>query len=121
MNMLPCTFIASYRSGDRLGKRTSSVDYSILLKELEKRPLDYFRMFYADTAVFGSDSATRCCLDFFGVDQVLLASDAPFDLEGGPMYIRETIRIIDALDISEEDRRRIYRDNVVEMLGLTLK
>jgi len=30
------------------------------------------------------------------------------------------VRIIDALDISEEDRRRIYRDNAVEMLGLTL-
>ena len=37
-----------------------------------------------------------------------------------PMYIRETIRIIDALDLSEEDRRRIYRDNAVEMLGLNL-
>ena len=36
------------------------------------------------------------------------------------MYIRETIRIIDALDISEQDRRRIYRDNAVEMLGLSL-
>jgi aminocarboxymuconate-semialdehyde decarboxylase len=105
---------------DQLGKRTSSVDYSILLQELEKRPLDYFRMFYADTAVFGSDSATRCCIDFFGVDHVLFASDAPFDPEGGPMYIRETVRIIDALEISEEDRARIYRDNAVEMLGLTL-
>jgi aminocarboxymuconate-semialdehyde decarboxylase len=90
---------------DQLGKRTSSVDYSILLKQLKKRPLDYFRMFYADTAVFGSDSATRCCLDFFGVDHVLFASDAPS---------------IDALDISEEDRRRIYRGNAAEMLGLSL-
>jgi aminocarboxymuconate-semialdehyde decarboxylase len=105
---------------DQLGKRTSSVDYSVLLKELKKRPLDYFRMFYADTAVFGSDSATRCCLDFFGVDHVVFASDAPFDPEGGPMYIRETIRIIDALDLSDEDRGRIYRDNAVEMLGLSL-
>jgi len=58
---------------DQLGKRTSSVDYTVLLDELEKRPLDYFRMFYADTAVFGSDSATRCCLDFFGVGKVLFA------------------------------------------------
>lgn len=105
---------------DQLGKRTSNVDYTVLLKELKKRPLDYFRMFYADTAVFGSDSATRCCLDFFGVDHVLFASDAPFDPEGGPMYIRETIRILDAIDISEEDRAKIYRDNAVEMLGLSL-
>ena len=106
---------------DQLGKRTSTVDYSILLKELKRRPLDYFKLFYADTAVFGSESATRCCLDFFGVDHVLFASDAPFDPEGGTMYIRETIRTIDNLDLSEEDRRRIFSDNAAEMLGLTLK
>ena len=105
---------------DQLGKRTSSVDYSVLHDELEKRPLDYFKLYYADTAVFGSDSATRCCLNFFGVDHVLFASDAPFDPEGGPMYIRETIRVVDGLDISEEDRQRIYRDNIVDMLGLVL-
>ena len=51
---------------------------------------------------------------------MLFASDAPFDPEGGPMYIRETIRIIDALDISTNDRRRLYRDNAVEMFGLDL-
>jgi aminocarboxymuconate-semialdehyde decarboxylase len=51
---------------------------------------------------------------------VLFASDAPFDPEGGPMYIRETVRVVDALDISEQDRRKIYRDNAVEMLSLTL-
>ncbi len=105
---------------DQLGKRTSSVDYTALLQELKKRPLEYFKMFYADTAVFGSASATRCCLDFFGADHVLFASDAPFDPEGGPMYIRETIRIIDTLDISEDDRRRLYRDNAVKMFGLVL-
>lgn len=51
---------------------------------------------------------------------MLFASDAPFDPEGGPMYIRETIRVVDELDISEEDRQRIYRDNIVDMLGLVL-
>ena len=32
-------------------------------------------------------------------DQVVFASDAPFDPEGGPLYIRETIRVIDSLEI----------------------
>ena len=105
---------------DQLGKRTSSVDYSILLDELEKRPLDYFRMFYADTAVFGSRSATVCGLDFFGADNVVFASDAPFDPEKGPMYIRETIKILDELDISEVDRRKIYRGNAEQLLKLNL-
>jgi len=104
---------------DQLGSRTSDEDYGALLKSLNKRPIDYFRMFYADTAVFGSDSATRCGLDFFGVDHVLFASDSPFDPEKGPMYIRETIRVIDALDISAADRDQIYRGNATKLLKLS--
>lgn len=103
---------------DQLGARTSSVDYSVLLKELKKRPLDYFKLFYADTAVFGSKAATLCSLSFFGADKVVFASDAPFDPEKGPMYIRETIKIIDELDISEEDRAKIYYKNAEKLLGL---
>ncbi len=30
-----------------------------------EEPIGYFRMFYADTALFGGKSATRCGLDFF--------------------------------------------------------
>lgn len=103
---------------DQLGARTSHTDYSVLLKELKKRPLDYFKLFYADTAVFGSKAATLCSLSFFGADKVVFASDAPFDPEKGPMYIRETIRIIDELEISEEDRAKIYYRNAERLLGL---
>jgi len=103
---------------DQLGARTSDQDLSLVLKRLQKRPIDYFRMFYGDTAVFGEYSATTCGLDFFGVDHVLFASDAPFDPEKGPMYIRETLKIIDRLPIPDEDRERIYWRNAVALLKL---
>jgi len=103
---------------DQLGARTSHTDYRPLLKELKKRPLDYFKMFYADTATFGSKSALECALNFYKVDHVLFASDAPFDPEGGPMYIRETLRAIDALDISQEDREKVYYKNACRLLGI---
>jgi predicted TIM-barrel fold metal-dependent hydrolase len=103
---------------DQMGSRTSDEDYGALLKSLKKRPIDYMRMFYADTALFGADSATKCGLDFFGVDHVVFASDAPFDPEKGPMYIRETIRVIDGLDIPAADRARIYEGNARQLLGL---
>lgn len=103
---------------DQLGARTSDVDYQALLKELKKRPLDYFKMFYADTATFGSKMATLSAIDFFGADQVVFASDAPFDPEKGPMYIRETIKILDTIDISEEDRAKIYHKNAQKLLKL---
>jgi predicted TIM-barrel fold metal-dependent hydrolase len=103
---------------DQLGARTSDEDLSQVLKRLKRRPLDYFREFYADTAVFGSIPATECGLKFFGADKVLFASDSPFDPEKGPMFIRETIRVIDALDISEADRRKIYQENAERLCGI---
>ncbi len=103
---------------DQLGSRTSDEDYTVLLKKLKKRPVDYFRMFYADTAVFGSTAATKCGLDFFPIDRVLFASDAPFDPEKGPMYIRETIKILDGLDIPEENRAAIYHGNAERVMRL---
>jgi predicted TIM-barrel fold metal-dependent hydrolase len=47
---------------DQLGNRTSGSNYKELLKEMKKRPIDYFRMFYADTATFGGVRAQllRC-------------------------------------------------------------
>ncbi|HKD37569.1 MAG TPA: hypothetical protein VKB78_12240, partial [Pirellulales bacterium] len=41
-------------SFDQLGVRTSDEDYGALLKSLKKRPYDYFKDFYGDTAVEGA-------------------------------------------------------------------
>jgi uncharacterized protein len=67
--------------------RTSDEDYSGILavrKAKGRRPINYFRMFYNDTAVGGARSAIRCGLDYFGAARVLFGSDCPFDPEGGP-------------------------------------
>jgi predicted TIM-barrel fold metal-dependent hydrolase len=107
---------------DQLGTRTSDEDYATtVLKRLKKRPLDYFKMFYGDTALFGAYDATECGVRFFGPARVVFASDAPFDPEKGPMYIRETIAIIERLPISAEDRERIFWRNAVDLLGLEIR
>jgi aminocarboxymuconate-semialdehyde decarboxylase len=96
---------------DQFGSRTADEDYEALRQSMRHRPYDYFKMFWADTAVFGSRAATECGLSFFGADQVMFASDAPFDPEGGSLYIRETIKILDGLDIAPADRDKIYCGN----------
>jgi len=103
---------------DQLGSRTSDEDYTVILKQLKKRPLDYFKMFYADSAVFGSVAATKCGLEFFGADKVLFASDSPFDPEKGPGYIRETIKVIAELPISDTDKQKIFEGNAKRLLKL---
>lgn len=105
---------------DQLGARTSDEDLSLILKKLEKRPLDYFKGFLADTATFGSRGAMICGLEFYGADNVMFASDSPFDPEKGPGYIRETINILDNLDISDEDRAKIYHGNAQRLLKLKM-
>ena len=105
---------------DQLGARTEGEDLAALGRRLKKRPQDYFKMYYADTATFGSRAAMACGLDFFGVDQVLFASDCPFDPEKGPGYIRETIRCLEELPLSAADRAKIYEGNARKMMRLNL-
>ncbi len=102
---------------DQMGLRTSDEDYGALLKSLKKRPYDYFKMFYADTALFGALPATQCGLSFFGVDRVLFASDTPFEPSPG-LYIRETIGVIERLGLTDEDKTRIYQTNAEALLKL---
>ena len=101
----------------QLGSRTSDEDYSGVLGGLEKPFMDYFRMFHGDTVLGGSASALRCGLDFFGADQVVFASDCPFDPEGGEMYIREGIRSIESLGLDEATRRKLYLSNAQQLLN----
>lgn len=102
---------------DQIGSRTSDEDYVALLQSMKKRPIDYFRSFYGDTALFGARAGTKCGLDFFGVDHVVFASDVPFEPSPG-LYIRETIRVIESLGLSEDEKDRIYRRNAQHLLGL---
>jgi len=103
---------------DQLGARTPGDALTELRESLKKRPIDYFKMFYADTATFGSLGATRCGLDFYGTDRCLFASDCPFDPEGGPLYIRETIRCLDTVEVTDAERAGLYEGNARKLLKL---
>lgn len=103
---------------DQLGARTPGDELTALRESLKHRPIDYFKMFYADTATFGSLGATRCGLDFYGTDRCLFASDCPFDPEGGPLYIRETIRCLDTVEVTDAERSALYEGNARKLLRL---
>jgi predicted TIM-barrel fold metal-dependent hydrolase len=100
----------------QLGSRSVDESYEALLAGLSKAPIDYFRMFYADTVLGGSTAALRCGLDFFGIDKIVFASDCPFDPEGGPMFIREGLRSVEELGLGAEDTHKILCGNAQKLL-----
>jgi aminocarboxymuconate-semialdehyde decarboxylase len=97
---------------DVLGSRTKDEDYSNILPSLKKPHLDYFRMFYADTAMFGSGKALKLGLDFFGSEHVLFSTDAPL----GP--IKKTINALQEQGVDEKTMTAIMGGNVRQMLRL---
>ncbi|MEW6666001.1 MAG: amidohydrolase family protein [Thermodesulfobacteriota bacterium] len=103
---------------DVLGVRSPGEDYGKVLKSLKKRPLDYFRMFYADTALFGALTATKCGVEFFGPKNILYGTDCPFSPDKGSGYIRNTIRVLDSLPISKEELQWIYEGNARRLLRI---
>ena len=106
---------------DVLGSRTTDEDYVSLRKSLKKRPLDYFKQdFYADTAAFGGVPATKCGLEFYPQDRVIFASDCPFDPEGGTMYPRLTLQILDQLNLPKEQRAAMDYKTLERITGVKL-
>ena len=106
---------------DVMGNRTTDEDYVGLRKSLKKRPLDYFKNdFWADTAAFTAVPATKAGMEFFPIDKIVFASDCPFDPEGGTMYPRETLQILESLNLSKADQDKIYFKNLEAVTGKKL-
>ena len=94
-------------------------DQREVFEQVFQRPaLDYFRMFYADTAFFGAPHGVRSSIEFFGADHVLFGTDMPL---GGPQVIPDTIADVRAVGLSPEDEQRIMQGNAERVLGLAAR
>jgi aminocarboxymuconate-semialdehyde decarboxylase len=103
---------------DQLGSRSDDPEDAAALGRLRRRPLDYFKMFHADTAVFGAQHAMECGLAFFGADRVLFGTDMPWDPEKGPGFIRETIAAMERMNATPAEKAKIYEGNARRLLRL---
>ena len=103
---------------DQLGTRTDYEEDVEAKQRLKRRPYEYFKMFYADTALFGALPATRCGLAFFGPEHVLFASDFPFDPLGGELFIGETVRVVEEAAASREELEKICETNARRLMRL---
>lgn len=101
--------------------QTASRGAAGLIAGLKKTPTEYYRMFYNDTAIHGNKAALMCAYDFWGADHIVLGVDMPLgDYFFGFRSYRETLNAIDAMEISEEEKSMILRDNARKLLRLPL-
>ncbi|MBV9335121.1 MAG: amidohydrolase [Solirubrobacterales bacterium] len=88
------------------------------LERLQRPLLDYFKMLYVDTAMFGAAHAVRCVVDFFGPNRVMFGSDAPFDTRGGSYFIPSTISDVEQAVADRAARAMIFHDNARRILRI---
>lgn len=88
--------------------------------QLTKRPLDYYRMFYNDTAIYRNTPALMCCYAFFGAEHMLFGTDMPYDSQFGLRQVREVISSVEEMDISDAEKKLIFEDNARRLLRLPI-
>ena len=95
-----------------LGGRTVDEDHTKVLSSLKRPHLEYFKEFYADTAMFGGGTyGLPCGLEFFGADKVVFATDAPL----GP--IAPTIEAVKRLDLPADQMRKLFVGNAERLIN----
>ena len=91
------------------------------IRKLSKTPLDYYKMFYADTAIHGNTPALMLACDFFGAERILFGADMPLgDHYFGVRSYRQTINAIKAMDIPEDQKQMILAGNASKLLRLSI-
>jgi predicted TIM-barrel fold metal-dependent hydrolase len=87
---------------------------------LRKPVIDYLKMFYADTAIYGYTPGLMCGYALYGPEHMLFGTDMPFDNQYGLKYTRETIESIDRMDIPPTEKKMIFEDNARRIFRLTV-
>ncbi len=85
---------------------------------LAKKPIDYYRMFYGDTALSGIDGAMTCAHEMFGSDRLAFGSDYPFGPENGQRFIHSNLAAVNNLKLPDRERNKILHENARYLLGL---
>ncbi len=88
--------------------------------QLTKAPIEYFKMFYADTALYGNSGGLMLAREFFGVDHLLFGTDLPFSGWYGERVTKQTIEAVEAMKIPEEEIKMIFADNARKLMRLPI-
>ncbi len=85
------------------------------IDNIMKDKKDDFKKFYVDTAILGNTRGLELAVYYFGTDNVLYGTDAPFGIMPNGAT-KEIESAIDQLPISLEDKEKIYFMNLQKLL-----
>ena len=92
---------------------------AVYLHELTKTPVEYYKMFYNDTAIHGNTPALMLAYHFWGADHLVFGADMPLgDYYFGFRSYRQTINAIEAMDITDDEKKKIFVDNALSLLRI---
>ena len=97
---------------DVLGARTTDEDITGILPALKKPHAEYFKNFYADTAMFGATLGIECGMKYFGVEHTVFSTDFPF------APTAETIEAINSLELEHNDLNALCSGNAERLMQL---
>jgi aminocarboxymuconate-semialdehyde decarboxylase len=91
------------------------------ITDISKTPLEYYKMFYNDTAIHGNTPALMLAYDFWGPDKLVFGADLPLgDFFWGGRSYRVTINAINDMKITDEDKKKIFADNARKLLRIPI-
>jgi predicted TIM-barrel fold metal-dependent hydrolase len=104
----------------RLSQACSTPLMSEHVQGFSKLPFEYFKMFYADTALSGSTPGLRCGFSFFGADHILFGTDMPYGRQKGRLVYKVNIDSVERMHITDVEKKKIFEDNAKAVLSLSI-
>jgi predicted TIM-barrel fold metal-dependent hydrolase len=119
LERLPDLKVVTHHMGGMTSLFAQRIVHSEFLRGLNKPALDYYKMFYVDTAIHDNTPGLMLGYSFWGPEHMVLGSDIPLgDPEFGRGSYAVTIRAIEAMEIPEAEKRMIFAGNVIRLLKL---
>jgi aminocarboxymuconate-semialdehyde decarboxylase len=86
------------------------------IMKLTKPPEQYFKRIYGDTVLGANTSAMMCGYKFFGADHMVFSTDYPYP--GADFGVAAVIKGIEGMNITDEEKAKIFSKNVRQLLKL---
>lgn len=83
------------------------------VKKLPRLPSEYFKdHFFITTSGVMSAPALHLSIEVLGEDNIMFAADYPYE------SVEDGVEFMDKVDITEEQRQKIYAENAIRIFGL---